>query len=257
MPDSPNPPNNAPSPGTPPVAAPAGGGGSTVATTPVSSVPVEALDRLVAEIKGLAPRPAPVEDPAVANQRDYDARLAAAREKYKTLHADGRYDEALDAVLAVVTAPPAVAPAVDNNPWFVAASEASLDRAERRHADIFKAYGGEVQAELSKLPPADRITSKGIDAAVAVVRGRHLDEIIEARVAAGIEERYNTVINTPSNVPSRALGEDASTELHGLTRADREQAVRFGLDYKTYAAAQAALNTGVDFEGQGIEIPGA
>ena len=60
------------------------------------------------------------------------------------------------------------------------ASSTALGLAQSQHEDVFKRYGPEIHAELSKLPRA-QWTLDNVKVVVDYIRGRHVNEIAEER----------------------------------------------------------------------------
>ena len=161
--------------------------------------------------------------------------LNAAFTTFREKCAEGEYDEGLKAVVAAIGAPGTSDPSAD--PGYIALKEAALDRAERKHADVMDKWRDEVEEELDKLPPTERINSVGIRKAVAAVKNAHIDDILAAaREEQTARIREEMAQPAPQGVPYAPLGETKDTALHGLTVDQRRQARDFGVTYEEFAA---------------------
>lgn len=203
-------------------------------------------------------------DVPVADKDDYEQQLEAFRGKQRDakkraadLMAEGKFEEAIDAVGAIGVPPQPKAPDPAKDPFWAGMREDAVEtvRSESEESKwLFDTYSDEVTAAIDALPVAQRVVKSALRRALAQVKAAHIDEVTDRRVSATIEQREREARETPpQNVPVPQLGETRDTNLHGLTLAERQNAATLGIKYEDYALHKKALSD-QPFEGSGIPL---
>lgn len=115
-----------------------------------------------------------------------------------------------------------------------------------RFSDDFEAYGDEIRKVMQQVSPEHRIDPSSWENAVKYVRGTHMDEIIERKVKAQLEQQAATARATQARAAgfsgaSRAGGGSAPSSstkadtFHGLSEEQRRAADAIGVTYKDFA----------------------
>lgn len=115
-----------------------------------------------------------------------------------------------------------------------------------RHTDAFAKYGDEIRDVVRQFSPENQIDPNAWDTAVQLVRGRHMDDEIAARVAAelekrGAEARAAQAKTSGFSGTGRAAGARGGTvtptadQHFGLSAEQRKVADTMGVTYKEYA----------------------
>lgn len=112
----------------------------------------------------------------------------AMMEKYQELAAAGEYAKAaqflmteqsrIQESLRGLTKP-------EDDPGYKAVFKGVQRTAKKENADIFEKYGSEVEAEIARFAPTDRLDPDTWDEAIKRVKASHIDEIIQAQIEAG------------------------------------------------------------------------
>ena len=128
----------------------------------------------------------------------------------------------------------------------LAASAAIVEsQVAARFADDFADYGDEIRHVMQQVSPENRIDPNSWEQAVRLVRGAHLDEIIEKRTKAATqraaeEARQAQVRQAGFSGSGRAAPSGSATsargdQFFGLSDAQRRAADAIGVSYKDFA----------------------
>ena len=114
-----------------------------------------------------------------------------------------------------------------------------------RYAEDFADYGDEIRDVVRQFAPENQVEPSAWDAAVQIVRGRHMDDIVAKKMAAvlakqGEEARAAQARNTGFSGTGRSGGGRApaapkADNYHGLSPEQRRVADTIGVSYKEYA----------------------
>jgi hypothetical protein len=129
--------------------------------------------------------------------------------------------------------------------------------ARTKHADVFNDYGNEVAAEMNKLDVSLRANPQVWDQAVEMVKGRHLDAIVEKRIAAretaareAAQAKEATLVGSAAatvrngSARTQAPVGAPATQTYGLTAAQLRAAEVGGMSPEDYAKTLKAMRGG-------------
>lgn len=224
-----------------------GGGGNEPAK------PAVTLDDLVSAFRGVvretrhepvvATPATPARDPK-AEQAEYDE----IKKKANDLAATGDTAGAMEVMWGFVqeqsrrsTRP------VEELPVYKSQVETVRRIARSENADAFKRWGSEIEAEVSKLSPEDRLNPASYERAIVEVKSRHHEEILTEdrdRIRNEEREKLRKELADQGYLPPVARGSQGSKRgADELTRAaaaldadERGIADSLGITYERYAA---------------------
>ncbi len=211
--------------------------------TPATPSVVDVAKQFASELAKALPQPPPPAAAAPASV-DWEAEHKAAKARVDELASEGKMGEANEHWTNYVLRRNAAASGdAAANPVVISQLETVKREVKRDNARSFELYGAELQAEIDRLPLADRLKHTSWEAALEKVQGRHLKDIL-----AEEEKRWNKERATASTATAQgsrgsrpgAQGAAAGTD-DGLDDNERGVAKSLGLASEKYAESKKLM----------------
>lgn len=188
----------------------------------------------------------------------YNERVKAAKAKMKELMDDGKWDEGITVLEQAYQTAPKRQEDPSSNPLVKATAKQIERTVKSEFKELTESYGDEVEAEIKKLGPVDRLDEDKVRESIQRVQARHATDLVQAEVDRRVREELDKQRGlAPSNVPNPSLGESQDTELYELSFSERKAARDMGVPYKEWAAAKKQLEKGHEKGVPGVEIMSA
>ena len=226
--------------------------GTPKETQDPQGVPLDAVKELVdtfkETVKEMKSTPAPQlkSKPSAVSEEDKAAKMRqefdAVKEQVDEQAAAGSTAEAMLTMYNFITkAGAASAPDLENNPDVLARISLAKRAIRADHKEAFAKYGDEIENVISALPLQERVNPDSWERAIKEVRADHIDEIIEERTKAVLEEQEESPKGTPTTpIAQRARGPRNASETTAADLSTEQLSVNeaaFGWDVERYAKA--------------------